>query len=165
MLPDIIKWPLIFIAALVLQTSFVPVIAIGGVRPDLLVIALFFFSVKYGVIPGMFAGFFLGLGQDLYSPSLLGQNALAKTVIGAFVGMFNVRMMRTDSMIKTLLLLVTFLINDMLFYIIQIVKLHESVGVLFMGLLTKTFPRTLYSIVIAAFFFMWDMIPKPALRR
>jgi rod shape-determining protein MreD len=165
MMSDVVKWLLLFMAALVLQTSFVPVISIAGIKPDLLVLVLFFFSLKYGVMPGIFAGFFLGLGQDLYSPSLLGQNALVKTAVGALAGLFNERVMRTDPLIKTVLLLVVFIVHDALFLVVQIVKLGDSLGTLFSGLFFHTMPRALYTIAVTALFYLWDMIPKPTVRK
>jgi rod shape-determining protein MreD len=151
--------------SLILQTSFMPAISIAGIKPDLLIIALFFFSVKYGVMPGIFVGFVLGLGQDLYSPSLLGQNALTKTVAGAFIGLFNERTMRSDPIIKTVILLLAFLVHDTLYFIVQIVKLDSPVSALFSGLLTKCLPRALYSIAVAVLFYIWDLVPKPAIRK
>jgi rod shape-determining protein MreD len=165
MISDAVKWVLVFMVSLILQTSFVPVITIAGVKPDLLLIALFFFSIKYGVMPGIFVGFALGLGQDLYSPSLLGQNALAKTITGAFIGLFNERTMRSDPLIKTVLLLLVFLIHDAVFLTIQIVKLGGPLSILFLGLLTKCMPRALYSIAVAVLFYIWELIPKPAMRK
>jgi rod shape-determining protein MreD len=162
---DIVKWVALFMLVLILQTSFLPVISIAGIKPDLLMIALFFFSLKYGVTPGLFVGFFLGLAQDLYAPAILGQNALTKTVIGAFVGLFNERMMRTDLLIKTILLLVTFLLHDILFMIIQIIKLAGPVSVLFTDLFTKTLPRALYSLAVAALISLWESLPKPVTRK
>ena len=76
-----LKWPMLFVLCFILQTSFVPSIAFFGVKPDLLMIILFFFSIRYGVLPGIFMGFVLGLTQDLYTPAILGQNALTKTII------------------------------------------------------------------------------------
>jgi rod shape-determining protein MreD len=165
MISDIVKWALIFIVALVLQTSFVPVIIIAGIKPDLLIISLFFFSIRYGIMPGIFVGFAIGLGQDLYSPSLLGQNALTKTVAGAFIGLFNERTMRSDPLIKTVLLLVVFLVHDSLFFLVQIARLGDPLSTLFVGLLTKCLPRALYSIAVAVLFYIWDLILKPAIRK
>ena len=165
MMSDTVKWLIAFLVALILQTSFVPAISLAGIKPDLLVIVLFFFSLKYGVMPGIFVGFFLGLGQDLYSPSLLGQNALVKTVVGALIGLFNERVMRTDPLIKTVLLLVVFVVHDALFLVVQIVKLGDSVGVLFSGLFLHTLPRALYSVAVASLFYLWDMIPRPTARK
>jgi len=164
MISDIIKWGIVFMVSLILQTSFVPIISIAGVKPDLLMVALFFFSIKYGVMPGIFVGFVLGLGQDLYSPSLLGQNALTKTIAGAFIGLFNERMMRSDPFIKTALLFVAFIINDAAYFIIQIIKLGDPISILFSGLFAKCLPRALYSIAVAVLFYIWELIPKPAIR-
>ncbi|HUI91676.1 MAG TPA: rod shape-determining protein MreD [Chitinivibrionales bacterium] len=165
MIPDPVKWLIAFLAALVLQTSFVPAISLGNATPDLLLIVLFFFSLKYGVMPGIFVGFFLGLGQDLYSPSLLGQNALVKTLTGAFIGLFNERVMRTDPLVKTVLLIVVFIVHDALFMAVQVLKLHDSLGSLFSGLFFRTLPRALYSVAVAALFYLWEMIPKPSVRK
>jgi rod shape-determining protein MreD len=164
MIPGPVKWFIAFLVALILQSSFVPTISLGNVKPDLLVIVLFFFSLRYGVMPGIFVGFFLGLGQDLFSPSLLGQNALAKTLTGAFIGLFNERVMRTDPLIKTVLLIVVFVAHDAVFLAVQMVKLGSSPGSLFSGLFFQTLPRALYSVAVAALFYLWEMIPKPTVR-
>ncbi len=165
MIPEIATWVAAFAASLILQTSFVPVISIAGIKPDLLIIVLFFFSIKYGVTPGIFVGFFLGLGQDLYSPSLLGQNAFATMVTGAFAGLFNERMMRTDPLIKAVLLLVAFIVHDALFLIVQVVRLGDPVSTVFAGLALHSLPRALYSIAIAAVWFAWDVFVKPLARK
>jgi hypothetical protein len=86
-------------------------------------------------------------------------------VTGAFIGLFNERTMRSDPLIKTVLLLLVFLIHDAVFLTIQIVKLGGPLSTLFLGLLTKCMPRALYSIAVAVLFYIWELIPKPALRK
>lgn len=164
MMSHTVKWLVVFALSLVLQTSFVPVISVAGIGPDLPVIALFFFSIKYGMMPGIFVGFFLGLGLDLYSPSLLGQNGLAVTVTGAFIGFFNERTMRTDALIKSALLMVAFIIHDTIFLFVQILKLGGPLSVVFGGLFLHCLPRALYSIAVAGLWYVWDMLPKPRSR-
>jgi rod shape-determining protein MreD len=134
--------------------------AIWGVKPDLLMILLFFFSIRYGSMPGLFVGFFLGLAQDLYSPSLLGQNALTKTVMGACIGLFNEKTMRTDAFVKTIILFVMFLIHDSLFSLILIIKNTHHFSIVLPDLVLKTVPRAFYSVIIAAAFYVWEMFPK-----
>ncbi len=165
MMSDVAKWVIAFVVSLILQTSFVPVISIAGVKPDLLIVVLFFFSIKYGVLPGIFVGFVLGLGQDLYSPSLLGQNAFAKTITGAFIGLFNERTMRTDPLIKSVLLLVVFIVHDAIFLVVQVVMIGDPVSTVLSGLFFHTLPRALYSIAVAALFYVWEMLPKPTVRK
>jgi rod shape-determining protein MreD len=165
MIGETVKWVLAFMVSLILQTSFIPVVSIAGIKPDLLLITLFFFSIKYGVMPGIFVGFFLGLGQDLFSPSLLGQNALTKTVAGALIGLFNERTMRSDPLIKSALLLVAFVIHDALFLIVQVVKLGNPVSTIFFGMVFHTLPRAVYSIAVAALFLLGNIIPKLRVRK
>jgi rod shape-determining protein MreD len=155
-----LKWPLLFIVCFILQTSFVPSMAVLGVKPDLLMILLFFFCIRHGSMPGVFVGFFLGLTQDLYSPALLGQNALTKTIIGACIGLFNEKVMRTDAMVKTIILFVMFLVHDILFSLILLIKNTHHVSILLPDLALKTVPRAVYSVIIAALFYVWEMVPK-----
>jgi len=160
-----LKWPLVFIICFILQTSFVPSLAVFGVKPDLLMIALFLFAIRYGIAPGIFVGFFLGLTQDLYTPALLGQDALAKTIIGACSGMVNEKVMRTDPIGKTLILFILFIIHDSLFFIVLIARDQSSISALVPFLLMKTLPRALYSVLIAAMFYVWKFPSKPYSRK
>jgi rod shape-determining protein MreD len=157
-----LKWPLLFIGCFILQMSFVPAIAVWGVKPDLLMIALFFFSIRYGIIPGMLVGFTVGCAQDVYAPAILGQYALCKTLIGAAIGCFNVRVMRTDALVKTLILFAMFFLHDALFMGILVAKHTSHMSMLFIDLFVKTVPRALYSALLAALFLAWEIIPKPA---
>jgi rod shape-determining protein MreD len=157
-----VKWTVVFLAALILQTTLVPVIGIAGVKPDLVIIALFLLSIKFGVLPGLYAGFLIGLGQDLYSPSILGQNALAKTVTGFFIGLFNERFMRTDPLMKIIILMLSFLVHDAVFTLALIVKTESGIAQLIPELFSQTLPRTIYSAVIASLIYLWDHIVKPS---
>jgi rod shape-determining protein MreD len=145
----IIRWAGLFFICFILQTTLVPVIGIFSVRPDLLMVALFLCAVRTGQMPGVWVGFILGLAQDLYAPSILGQNALSMSMAGFFAGFFNERVMRVDPLVQMVLLLFAFLIHDSLYYIVQIVKTGGSGGVVFHGLLTATVPRAFYSILFA----------------
>jgi rod shape-determining protein MreD len=157
-----LKWPLLLMACFILQTSFIPSLAVFGAKPDLVMIILFFFSIRYGVMPGLFMGFLLGLTQDLYTPAILGQNALTKTLVGACIGLFNEKIMRTDPFVKTIILFVMFLVNDSIFLLILMLKNTHHFSVLIPELVFKTIPRGLYSVIIAAFFYIWEFFPKTA---
>jgi rod shape-determining protein MreD len=121
-----LKWAGIFLLCIILQTTLVPAIGIFGAGPDLLMVALFFLARKTGPFGATWVGFFLGLAEDLYSPSILGQNALSRTVAGFFAGLFNERVMRVDFMFQLVLLLVTFFHHDALYYTVQMIKTGGS---------------------------------------
>jgi rod shape-determining protein MreD len=163
---EIIKWFGIFILAIVLQTAFVPVVGIYNVQPDLIMIALFVLCTKYGMMPGIYVGFFVGLSQDLYSPGLLGQTALAKTVAGFFMGIFNERFMRTDLIVKIIIMLLAFLLHDGLYIGAEILRAGAPAGETLLWLLTKTLPRSAYTITCVVIFYVWTrFVKQPAFRR
>jgi rod shape-determining protein MreD len=147
-----VKWIGIFLICLILQTTLVPVIGIFGTSPDLLMVALFFLARKTGPFGATWVGFFLGLAEDLYAPSILGQGAMSKTAAGFFAGLFNERVMRVDFVFQLVLLLVTFFIHDTLYYTVQIIKTNSTgAGGIMHMLFTSTMPRALYSLLFALF--------------
>jgi rod shape-determining protein MreD len=158
---NFLKWVGWFLLCVILQSALVPHVAILGVKPDLLILVLFYLSVKAGMMPGIYAGFFLGLGQDLFAAELLGQNALAKTFTGFVCGIFNERVMRLDPIMRGLLLFVAFVINDIIVMLVHIIKTDGDMGVLLMELLVVTLPRAFYTLVIALIPFIWINIIKP----
>ena len=162
MIKTVLQWLALFTGALILQTSFIPSIGIVGIKPDLLIIALFIFSMRFNSMAGTIVGFFLGLCQDLYAPAVLGQNALATTVTGFFIGLFNEKVMRTDPMLKTLILLAAFVVHDTLFTGVTVVRSHTGWGLLFSSLLVQTVPRAIYSMLFVALLYIWEFFFKPS---
>jgi rod shape-determining protein MreD len=110
--------------------------------------------LKTEVIPAVFAGFFLGLAQDFYSPEILGQTALAKTVAGFFAGLCNEKVMRIDPIYQLLLLLLMFVIHDAVFYAVLAVKTDTQFPV--MQLVSSTLPRGIYTLFFALIPAFWE---------
>ena len=159
-----LKWIGWFLVCIVLQSTLVPHIRILSIKPDLLLLVLFLMSTKAGVMAGVYVGFFLGLGQDLFSPDILGQNALAKTVVGFFAGLFNERVIRMDPVTQAVLLIIVFLLNDTLVMLVQMVKTGGEPHIILGELLMVTLPRAAYSLLLATLPFIWTNIIKPARR-
>lgn len=80
---------LIFIPVLIIQTTVVPLVSIGEVVPDLILILLVYYSMTEGQIYGTVLGFIYGLFFDLVTGSLLGSTMIAKTVAGFVAGYFS----------------------------------------------------------------------------
>ena len=85
---------LFFLGLFVLQLSFLPLIAIYGIVPDLLLLATVSFAFLRGSVWGGFIGFALGLLEDLSVGSFFGLHALALTLIGLFFGRFSDRVFK-----------------------------------------------------------------------
>ncbi|MFN3871455.1 MAG: rod shape-determining protein MreD [Ignavibacterium sp.] len=80
---------IIFIPVLIIQTTVVPLISIGEVVPDLILILLVYYSITEGQIYGTVLGFIYGFCFDLVTGSLLGSAMIAKTVSGFVAGYFS----------------------------------------------------------------------------
>jgi rod shape-determining protein MreD len=65
-----------------LQVAVSPRLAIGEIGPDFPLLLVAYFSVRRPAQRSAVAGFLIGLFQDLFNPSLLGLNALTKTLTG-----------------------------------------------------------------------------------
>jgi rod shape-determining protein MreD len=161
----VLKWIGLFALCFVLQSTLVQAMKIVSVGPDLLMLALFFLGIAYGPLAGLYVGFFLGLSQDLYSPSILGLNALSNTVTGFFIGLFNERMMRTDPLLKAIILMMAFILHDSIFSIAQVLKTSGSFGHAGIDLLVRTIPRGMYSAALLGLYYIYDFYFKPSIRR
>jgi rod shape-determining protein MreD len=157
----VLKWTGWFLLCAILQSTLVPYIAVFSTEPDLMLMALFFLATKAGVMPAVFVGFFLGLGNDLFAPSLLGQNALAMTVTGALCGLFNERVMRLDPIMRAVLLVVAFIVNDTVAMMVHVLKTDGQMTVVFMELLVATLPRAFYTLCVSIIPVIWVNIIRP----
>lgn len=78
----------------VLQTSFLPLFAVHGVSPDLLLLLTVSFGFLRGVREGALMGFAVGLLQDLATGTFLGVNAFTRLLIGLVCGSFSERVFK-----------------------------------------------------------------------
>lgn len=161
----ILRWTALFFLSLAVQATLMPVVAIRGITPDLPLVVLFFFSLRFGILPGLYTGFLVGLCQDLYAPTVLGQLALAKTVTGFVMGIFNERVMRTDPLIKALLLVVVIAGHDAIFSLVDVIKHDIGAAAAFLPILTHSIPRALYSLVVVGLVYVWQQFAGPSLFR
>ncbi len=79
---------IISLALAILHMSFLDLIAVSGIAPDLLLLMTVWIAVSEGRIAGMFAGFMSGILLDIISDDVLGTNALAKTIAGFIASYF-----------------------------------------------------------------------------
>lgn len=81
-----LRLPILLIIAWLAQAAIVPLISIGSVQPDLILVVVAAQAIVGGPTTGALAGFFGGLLQDLLAPGSVGIGALVKTVIGYSLG-------------------------------------------------------------------------------
>ncbi|MBI4417543.1 MAG: rod shape-determining protein MreD [Ignavibacteriales bacterium] len=83
-----LRGALIVFVLLIVQTTFMPFLSVGGFLPDLLLIWLVITALRRGQGEATVAGFLVGLAEDLLATQLFGLAALSKTVAGFFAGYF-----------------------------------------------------------------------------
>lgn len=79
---------LLFFPVLVVQTTFIPLISIGSIVPDLVLILLIFYTLRNNQLYGTALGFVYGFLFDIITGSLLGSAMLSKTLAGFTAGYF-----------------------------------------------------------------------------
>lgn len=78
----------IMAVAVSLQSTVVPLMTIGGVMPDLVLVVVVSAAISTGSETGLICGVFGGLLQDLLSAGPFGYNVLSKMVLGFLVGFY-----------------------------------------------------------------------------
>ncbi len=106
----------ILLVVLVLQSTFLYRIEIGGIRPDLLVGFVVYFAWMRGPVAGTIAGFSIGLLQDLDAPGPLGLNALAKSVVGFLVAKAGFRVHRSNVPVRFAFFFLAMVVHDIIYF-------------------------------------------------
>jgi rod shape-determining protein MreD len=119
-----------------------PLMSIGPVVPDFPIIALVILALAAGPVPGTIGGFLLGLVQDLSNPSLLGVQALCKTVLGFGLGRLRGRLVHGMPLVEATVVALSVVAHDLVFLLIQSSFTTEGN---FLSLFTRTLPSAVYS--------------------
>ncbi len=140
---------LILTGSLVLQQTVARWLSAGGVRPDLMLIALTAVALRRGPVVGLYAGLFLGLIQDVYAVEALGANVLAKGLVGYAMGFFEEKVMKVMAATRVLLLASALIVHDLIYYVAAGFR-----GEFFRNsLLFQSLPSAVYTLVLGAVVF------------
>ena len=120
---------LVFIPVVLVQLTVIPFVSIQGVVPNLLLIAVVYFSILYGQTFGTVTGATYGLLFDLISGNLVGSNMLSLTVAGFIAGYFSGET-RQDKYLYTysftLVVLIGALVNAMIFSFFAVMDFNTN---------------------------------------
>jgi rod shape-determining protein MreD len=144
-----IRSAVVVIGLLLLQTTFLPFIALGGYLPDLFVLYLVYIALRRGQIEATVSGFIIGLLQDTITTQFFGLAALSKTIAGFVAGYFfneNTAEQTLGSYRSVLLVLLCSVVHNLLYFTIFFQGSSSSV---FVSTLESTIGTTLYTCVIS----------------
>ena len=151
------KWELItpfitFFAVLLIQITVIPLIAVAGVIPDLVLITLVYYSISrdqfYGTVLGASYGFFI----DLITGSLLGSSMLSKTIAGFTAGYFSTetkKEINISTYIFSLIVFICALIDSIIFSFFSAFDVQTNIFKLLFG---QALLPSLYTAVVSILF-------------
>nr|MEE4267626.1 rod shape-determining protein MreD [Candidatus Krumholzibacteria bacterium] len=127
------------------ETVIAPLIDIQGIAPNFSVIALIILALSAGAGPASVGGFVVGLIQGLTNPSLLGLQALCKTLVGYGVGSLRGRLVHGVPLVEGTMVTLAVLSHDFIYLLFQSRLIDEAFLV---PLITRSLPAALYSGVV-----------------
>ncbi|HWQ61601.1 MAG TPA: rod shape-determining protein MreD [Negativicutes bacterium] len=107
-------WGLFLLATLVIQTTVLPLVAVGGARPDLLLLVVVSAGLLLGREHGVGMGFFAGLLQDLASGNIFGVSVLSKTATGYVAGLAERKVFKENVLLPLLAVIIATVFNSIL---------------------------------------------------
>ena len=153
---DYILAILLFFPLLVIQTTIVPLLAVNGIIPDLIIILLAFYTLKMGQLHGTILGFVYGLLFDLITGSLLGSSMLSKTITGFVIGYFyneNKKDIYLKSLLFPLIVLLGSTVDSFILSFFSTTDLNISITTFFIeqGILPGIY-TAVFSIIVIVFY-------------
>lgn len=134
---------LTILAAFIIQTSILPSLAIGMIKPNLMLIVVASYSFLLGDRPGIIVGCLAGIVQDIFYGQVLGFSGIAFALIGYLCGKFK-RFLYVEDLSFPLLMIA---IADLAYGFLNYVFLFLVRNRLYLGLFMRTIvlPEILYT--------------------
>lgn len=146
-----IRSALVALALLLLQTTFIPYLSIGGFLPDIFLIWVVYVAIRRGQMEATVTGFVVGLLQDALSMQFFGLSALTKTIAGFVAGYFfnenSTEQTLGSYRFLTILLLSSF-VHNIIYYGVFLQGIQDSV---FATMIEFSFFTSLYTVVLGVF--------------
>lgn len=134
-----------------LQTTVMDTISIGGVKPDLGLVAVLFVGYLYGEIDGLVVGGLIGLMMDFFSGGLLGANLMTKMSVGVVSGLFGRMLLDLTPFVTMLLAFTLSLAAGCLFYlVVSMAAGAAGFGAVFIAIIL---PQACYDAILGAALF------------
>ena len=150
-----LRYAVAALAVMVVQMTFVPLIAVAGFTPDLLIMCLVTMGIRRGRVETTVGGFLIGLLQDLATTQFFGLAALSKSIAGFAAGAFsneNTAEQTLGSYRFPFTVLLISAIHNLPYYFIFYQGVDRS---LVMAVLISTLGTALYTAVIAILPMFW----------
>jgi rod shape-determining protein MreD len=146
-----IRSALVALALLLLQTTFIPYLSIGGFVPDIFLIWVVYVAIRRGQLEATVTGFVVGLLQDAVSMQFFGLSSLTKTIAGFVAGYFfndnSTEQTLGSYRFLTILFLSSF-VHNIIYYGVFLQGIQDSV---FTTMIEFSFFTSLYTVLLGVF--------------
>lgn len=140
------KYLILFSSLILLQTTLLPLISVGGLVPDVVLIGIIILGIRHGAVQAIIAGCLVGFAQDAFVAHLFGLSSLANSCSGFVAGYFSREKVKYNLQVTLSVVLATALVHDVIFFLIY--KLGSNLG-FFRMLIRYALPTSIYTSVIA----------------
>jgi rod shape-determining protein MreD len=114
---SVVRHVLLLLLAFVLQTTWLHLLAVSGLRPDLILVVLVHIALRTSQVESTVLGFGAGFLQDLYAPADLGLNALTKSLIGFAVSYGRTGVVADSVQVQIAFLCGSVVVHDLIYYL------------------------------------------------
>jgi rod shape-determining protein MreD len=144
-----IRSTLMALGLLLLQTTFLPFLSVGGFLPDIFLIWIVYVAITRGQLEATVTGFVAGLMQDAVTIQFFGLMALTKTIAGFIAGYFyndNITEQTLGSYRFVLIVLLASFVHNLFYYGIFLQGIQDSV---FLTTVEFSIASSLYTGILA----------------
>ena len=141
-----LMWALVVVVSLLIQATLLPLVAVGGVKPDLLLLVVVSSGLLLGREHGVGMGFFAGLLQDLASGNIFGANVLSKMATGFVAGSMERKVFKENVLLPVLAVMAATVFNGAVMLAVMAIL---GMGVEWSASLAHTLFVTGYNVVLA----------------
>ncbi len=155
LLSNIFTVIIVLVSLLIQGHSSFDALRIGGVKPDLLFIAVIYYSYTFGSFYGETTAFFGGLIHDAVSNAPLGLLTLPKVIIAFCVGLIGRTTLKSNILTIALLIFVSSILKGIVTLMLAVV-FHEA---MLSDIARVIMPESFYNMLLAPpLFFLFDRI-------
>lgn len=156
-------WVLVTLVAALLEGTWLDVISIQDVQPNLMLLLVVYFALMNGEERAMYTGAMGGVFQDVAANVRLGHHVLGHVIVGYVAGRLSTRLLTEHPVIKAGLVFMASMLDGFVYVSVMYVQ-KPDIGMTRM-LLTIVIPTAFYTAFATPFvFFLLDRVFKRDVR-
>lgn len=147
-----ILWLVVIVITALVQSTWLGVIRVGGVLPNLTLLLVVYFALTDGAERAMFTGFLAGVFQDVMGDVTLGHNVLCNVIAGYLIVRVSNRLVTGHPAVKAGLVLAAGLLHGLLHTLVLYVQ-QPDVGATHL-LVSVVIPAAMYTALVTPVMFL-----------